>query len=144
MKTHVEFRSDAFPPEEDGADELNPGCIELAKFLSRNLKGKGFETEEPGEEDWGWMVPIKNKDFALWIGCGCYRDENHDDGFLCFIEPHTPTIRRFGFLWKIDVSERVTTLQRALNEVLSEHPGVRDIRWWTYDGFNRPRRSVRD
>lgn len=145
MKTHVEFRSDAFPLEEDGADEVNPGRFgrRLARFVSDELKAKKFAAYEPVEADWGWIVPIANKGFELSIGCGNY-DEYPEDGFLCFIEPHTPTIRRLGFLWKIDVSDRVNALQRALDEVLSEHPGVRDIRWWTYDEFNRPRRSVRD
>jgi hypothetical protein len=70
----------------------------------------------------------------LWIGCGHYQE--YPDGFLCFIEPHTPFVRRF--LKKIDTRERVSSLQRAIDNVLGEAAGVRDKRWWTHDEFNNP------
>lgn len=73
-----------------------------------------------------------NDGFDLWIGCG--NSEEHPDGFLCFIEPHTPVIRRL--FRKIDAAERVTALQRVMDAVLEEPPGVRDKRWWTHDEFN--------
>ena len=141
MKTHVEFRSTAFPPEENGADEVNPGRFgrQLARFVAEGLRKKGFATKEPVEADWGWRVPIENEGFDLWIGCGNY-DEYPEDGFLCFIEPHTPTLRRWLF-WKIDVSDRVTALQRAIHDVLISHTQIRDIKWWTYDEFNRPNKK---
>jgi hypothetical protein len=70
----------------------------------------------------------------LWIGCGNY--EEYPDGFLCFIEPHKPTIRKF--LRKIDTSARVGALREAIDQLLSTNPGIRDKRWWTFDEFNRP------
>lgn len=139
MKTHVEFRSDAFPPYEDEEDAISPGRSgkRLAEFLVRGLKNRGFEPLEPIAEDWGWMIPIRNDGFGPWIGCGNY-DEHPDDGFLCFIEPHEPTIRRFGFLWKVDTCARVTALQEAIDRELEANPAIRDKRWWTYEEFNRP------
>ena len=87
MKTHVQFRSDAFPPYDGEEDEINPGRYgkRVAEFLVRGLKDKGFEPLDPVAEDWGWVVPIKNDGFNLWIGCGNY-DEYPDDGFVCFID----------------------------------------------------------
>jgi hypothetical protein len=99
--------------------------------------GEGFEPGDLIAEDWGWMVPIKNEGFPLWIGCGNY--DEHPEGFLCFIEPHTPVIRRF--LKKIDTRARVETLQSALDRILSGHSGVRDKRWWTHEEFNQPQRA---
>ena len=136
MKTHVEFRSNAFPPYEGEEEEINPGVYgkRLAEFLCRGLREKGFEPLEPIAEDWRWMLPIKNDGFRLWIGCGNY--DEYPDGFLCFIEPHQPKLRRFLFLGRTDTTTRVTALQKAIDELLSSHPGVRDKRWWSYDEFN--------
>jgi len=78
------------------------------------------------------MVPIVNEDFPLWIGCGRY--EEYPDGLLCFIEPHTPFVRRF--LKKVDTRERVEALQRAMDKALAETAGIRAKRWRTHEDFN--------
>jgi hypothetical protein len=115
---------------------VNPGLwgSRLADFLRDNLRAEGFETEEPVAEDWGWTVPVVNSQFRLWIGCGHYQE--YPDGFLCFIEPHTPFVRRF--LKNIDTRERVTSLRGAIDRVLVETAGIRDKRWWTHEEFNKP------
>lgn len=84
------------------------------------------------------MLPIKNDEFRLWIGCGNY--EEYADGFLCFIEPHTPFVRRL--LRRIDTRERVASLQRAMDTILSEAAGVQEKRWWTHDEFNNPTQTA--
>ncbi len=138
MKTHVEFRSTSFPPYEGEEDEINPGRYgkRVAELLVRGLKLKGFQPLEPFAADWGWVVPIQNEGFRLWIGCGNY--DEYPDGFLCFIEPHQPTIRKFLFLGKIDTSARVIALQKAIDEVLSAEPVIYNKRWWNYEEFNNP------
>ena len=138
MKTHVEFRSDQFPPYEDGSDEVNPGVFgkRLAEFLFAGLKSKGFEPLSIIAEDWGYVVNIKNDEFSLWVGCGNY--EEYPDGFLCFIEPHKPVIRRLGFLWKIDTSARVSALQEAIDQLLTDNTSIRDKKWWTSEKFGSP------
>ena len=80
------------------------------------------------------MVPVANDPFRLWIGCGHYQE--YPDGFLCFIEPHTPFVRKL--LKKIDTQARVASLQRAMDKVLSQAAGIREKRWWTHDEFNNP------
>ncbi|MBI3463273.1 MAG: hypothetical protein HY000_09470 [Planctomycetes bacterium] len=136
MKTHVEFRSEKFPPYDGEEAEINPGCWgkRLAEFLAGGLSREGFEVQEPIAEDWGVAVPNQNDQFPLWIGCGNYAE--YPDGFLCFIEPHTPVVRRW--FRKIDTVEKVTALQAALHRVLSADASIRDIRWWTYEEFNSP------
>ena len=101
----------------------------------RGLRDKGFVPLDPVAEDWGWVVPIENDGFSLWVGCGNY-EEYPDDGFLCFIEPHRPRIRRW-ILWTVDTSASVTKLQEAIDQLLSANPTVRDKKWWSYDEFNR-------
>jgi hypothetical protein len=142
MKTYVEFRSDAFPAYEGEEDEINSGRHgkRAAEFLARGLREKGFEPLTPVAEDWGWVVPIRNDGFKLWIGCGSY-DEYPGDGFLCFIEPHQLLIRRW-ILWTVDTSARIAALQQAMDAVLLANPAVRDVKWWTHDEFNRPERPA--
>lgn len=135
METYVEFRSDLFPAYEGEENEVNPGRWgkRLAEFLRDHLRQQGFQTGEPSAEDWGWMLPVTNESFPLWIGCGNF--EQTSDGFLCFIEPHTPFVRRF--LRRISTEARVGSLQRAVDKVLDDASGIRDKRWWTYEEFNR-------
>jgi hypothetical protein len=73
--------------------EINPGRFgkRLAEYLSAELGRRGERVGELFAEDWGWVVPIENVGFDLWIGVGNY--EEYPDGFLCFIEPHTEHVR---------------------------------------------------
>jgi hypothetical protein len=136
MQTHVEFRSDRFPALEGEEKLVNPELWgkQLADFLRAGLRGQGFETKEPVAEDWGWVVPVVNKSFRLWIGCGHYQE--CPDGFLCFIEPHTPFVRKL--FKKIDTRERIAALRQAMDKVLAEDAGISSKRWWTYEEFNNP------
>jgi hypothetical protein len=136
MKTHVEFQSDKFPAYESEQGDINPGRYgkRVAEFLSAGLKVHGFEPEELIAEDWGWIVPIKNDDFKLRIGCGNL--DERPGGFLCFIDPHEPVIRRL--FKKVDTRARVEALQAAMDAVLAESVGIRDKKWWTYEEFNNP------
>ena len=135
MHTHVEFRSNRFPALDGEEKLINPGLWgkQLADFLRAGLRGQGFETGEPVAEDWGWFVPVANKSFRLGIGCGRY--EEYDNGFLCFIEPHTPFVRKF--LRKIDSRERILSLQQAIDKVLAESEGITSRHWWTHAEFNQ-------
>jgi hypothetical protein len=137
MKTHVEFRSDRFPPCPEEDEEVNPGIWgkRLAEFLAAGLKSHGIATREPFAEDWGWMVPIDNDAFPLWIGCANYA-EYPDDGFLCFVEPSEPFVRRW--FRKIPTEAQVGAVTKALAVLLSSEPAIRDIKWWTKEEFDHP------
>lgn len=136
METHVEFRSDKFPPLDGEEKLINPELWgkRLADFLREGLRKQGFETEEPIAEDWGWLVPVVNQSFRLWIGCGHYQE--YDDGFLCFIKPHKPFVWRF--FKRVDTRQRIGALREAMDKVLAEEEGIRSKRWWTYEEFNHP------
>ncbi len=136
LLTHVEFRSDLFPPLEGEERLINPDLWgkRLTDFLRRGLREEGFETKEPVAEDWGWLVPVLNDAFPLWIGCGHYQE--YDDGFLCFIEPHKLFVRKF--FMRLDTRDIISNLQQAIDKVLSNEPRIREKRWWTYDDFNKP------
>jgi hypothetical protein len=134
MLTYVEFKSAAFPAYDGESEEINPGRFgkRLAEYLSAELSQRGEKVGEPFAEDWGWVVPIENAGFDLWIGVGNY--EEYPDGFLCFIEPHTDYVRRF--LRKIPTRERVQALRRRLDAALVAHAHIRDVKWSTHEEFN--------
>jgi len=129
LRTHVEFRSDAFPSEPGEEEEINPGRwgIALARYLRVELTARGFTGKDPFFEDWGCCIPLDNEGFSLWIGCGNYGD--YDDGFLCFIQPRKPFVWRL--FRKLDASGRIAAVADALDSALRSHPSIRDIRWWT-------------
>lgn len=100
MKTYVEFRSSRFPPYEDGSDEVNPGVFgkRLAEFMKEGLARKGLKPNEIIAEDWGYIIPLENDRFNLWVGCA--NIDETVDRFLCFIEPDRPVVYRYWLFWK--------------------------------------------
>ena len=129
MRTHIEFLSGAFPPYESEEEEINPGKYgkRLADFLADGLKSHGFHVTAVSPEDWGWMIELENKEFPLWV-----RSENYEEdanGFLCFIEPSKPTIRKW--FKKIDTTDTVERLASAIESIPEQSDNVSNIRWWT-------------
>ncbi len=127
MRTHVEFRSTAFPAYAGESEEINPGRHgkRLAEFLAAELPKHGFAVRGTGVEDWGCMVELQHDAFPLWVGCG--NADDTADEYLCFIEPSKPTVRKW--LKTIDTRATVERLAAALDTILREHPDTRDLRW---------------
>ena len=67
--------------------------------------------------------------FPLWIGCGQYLE--FDDGFLCFIEPSKPYVRRW--FRRIFVSDLVERLALVMDQCLQGSSAIVDVRWWNED-----------
>jgi len=128
MKTHVEFRSDKFPPYEGEEEQINPDLWgkRLGEYLKKKLGPEGIETDELIPEDWGWCLPVKNDAFSMWIGCGHYQE--YPNGYLCFVEPSKPIIRRL--FKKIDTTQQVSRVTKALDKILTSDPEITDLRWW--------------
>ncbi|WP_257306053.1 hypothetical protein [Geothrix campi] len=128
MRTHIEFKSAEFPAYPGEEEEINPGRHgkRLAEFLHSALANEGFEVSEIYAEDWGWVIPIQNDAFPLWVGCGNY--EEFENGFLCFIEPSKPFVRRL--FRKVNTTAAVERLAVALERALAKSPGITELRWW--------------
>jgi len=128
MKTHVEFRSDKFPPYEGEEEQINPHLWgkRLAEYLEQRLKAEGIDAGDMIPEDWGWCLPIKNNAFPVWIGCGHYQE--YPNGYLCFVEPSKPIIRRL--FKKIDTTDQVRRVVETLDKILTSDPEITDVRWW--------------
>lgn len=139
MLSHVEFRSDAFPPYDDEQDRINPGRYgqRLGEFLDRELRATGVSSAGLIEEDWGWRIPIEHNEFDAFIGLGNY--DEYPNGFLVFIEPSKPRIRRFPKIWRsIDTTSFVAGIQGTLDRILRSSEEVYDLKWWTEYEFNNP------
>jgi len=128
MRTHLEFASTSFPalPEED--ELVNPGLYgkRLAEFLSSELPHHGYAVTYIGPEDWGWRIDLEHSAFPLWVGCSSY-----SKGFLCFIEPSRPFIRKF--FRKIPTAEVVERLATTLQSLFEQSGKVQQMRWWRED-----------
>jgi hypothetical protein len=131
MRTHVEFRSAKFPAYEGEEEQVNPGLWgkRLAEYVSQRLRAAGFQTGAIYTEDWGWGIPLSNDAFPMWIGCG--RNAECADGYLIFVEPSKPLIRRF--LRKIDTTSDVGRVADALDEILTSDSEIHGVRWWGED-----------
>jgi hypothetical protein len=127
MKTQAQFRSDKFPAYENEEEEINPGLWgrRLAEYLVSNLKEKGIEVGEPIAEDWGYYIPVENKEFRLAICCG--HQDGDDNEFLCFTDPSKPIVRKF--FKKIDASSQLEIITNALNEIFTSDPEIRELEW---------------
>lgn len=127
MQTQVEFRSAKFPPYEGEEEQINPGLWgkRLAEYLVQKLGEKGIGAEQMIAEDWGWYIPIRNEGFRLAVCCG--HQDGDDDEFLCFTEPSTPIVKKL--FRKIDATEQLTRLTKAMEEILASDPEIKDIVW---------------
>jgi hypothetical protein len=130
MRTHVEFRSGKFPPYPGEEAEVNPGLWgkRLAEYLCTQLRARGVMLGEIYAEDWGWEVPVQNDAFPMWIGCGRYQE--YPDGYLVFIEPSRPTVRK-GLFRRIDTTADVERVAGILDGILRSDSEIREVRWWS-------------
>ena len=130
LKTHIEFRSDNFPQtsEEQKDWDGQIGGYTLAKYLSEELPKHGVTVSNFLNEDWGYLILLADEKFKdIWIGCNHYQE--YENGFLVFINPSKPIVKK-GFFKKIDISEQLTFLATILNEILTTNPTIYAQHWW--------------
>ena len=131
MRTHVEFRSNKFPPYQGEEEQVNPDLWgkRLVEYLEDRLNAEEIQTGEMCPEDWGWCLPLVNDTFRMWIGCGRY--QKYPDGYLCFIEPSKPFVRKW--LKKIDTREIVGRIADILDKILTADADINNVHWLTKD-----------
>ena len=119
----LEFRSGDFPADPDEHRVVNPGRHgrRLANHIAEGLRRAGWRVVEPDAEDWGWRVEVRGHGFPLWVGCGNVDGEEGD--FLVFVEPDTPTVRRW--FRTIDARPAAQALHDAVRAILSAAGEVR-------------------
>ena len=127
MRTHLQFVSPAFDPEPREDAATNPGIFgkRLAGFLANEFGRLELGGGEPVAEDWGWMVPLKNREFPLWLGCASY---DSPPEWLVFIEPSQPWVRKL--FRRIDTTAIVADIAGWLETILTRSGSATDLRWW--------------
>jgi hypothetical protein len=127
VKTFVEFRSNKFPTYEGEQEKINPGLWgkRLAEYLVRKLPAHGLAGGEIILEDWGCYVPVEVDGAKLALCCG--HQYGDDDEFLVFTDPQQPIVRKL--FKKVDLTEPLTRLVNAVNEILTADPDIRAINW---------------
>ena len=98
----------------------------LAEYLHEKLTQKGVKPGEIYCEDWGWGIPLPHDAFKMWLGCGHYQE--YPDGYLVFIEPSKPTVRK-GLFKKIDTTADVERIALLLDQILKADTEISEIRW---------------
>ncbi|MEF8720907.1 MAG: hypothetical protein V5B44_25690 [Candidatus Accumulibacter necessarius] len=105
----------------------------MAEFLSQELPAHGFPVSSVSVEDWGVKVALENAEYPLWLGCGNY--EEHENAFLCFIEPSTPFVRKW--FRKLPNAPTVERLATAMETILQSSGKVSNLRWWSENELRR-------
>jgi len=136
MRTQVEFVSADFPPYPGEEHDLNPGRygIRLAELLAQELPAHGFPVESVTVEQWGVRIGLQNPGYPLWVGCGNY--ETYENGFLCFIEPAKPYVRKW--FRKLPNAPTVERLATAIESILQDSGKVSQLRWWLENELRSP------
>jgi hypothetical protein len=75
VETHVGFVAD-FPSDYDGGP---PAGLELATFISQQLRDRGFDTEAPADhEGWSWEFVTVDSEFRVYTIVGLVGDMESD------------------------------------------------------------------
>ena len=128
MRTHLEFQSPAFEPEQGEDDETNPGIFgrRLARFLADEFAALGYGGPNIIAEEHGWWVMLDNPEFPLALICASF---DAPSGWLVQINPSQPFVRKMLFK-KIDTTKVVEKVAHHLETILTTSGSATDLRWW--------------
>lgn len=128
MNAALEFISPHFAAEPDEESLVAPGRWgrRLALYVAEHLRARGLAAEPPRPTDWGWRIDVTaGAPFKLWIGCGNLDESG--DGYLVFVEPSRPHVRRL--FRKLATAPYVEPIAEALRAALDESGKVSELRW---------------
>ena len=122
----LEFKSSAFPVVMGEDDETNPGIFgkALARWLSEQLRARGFPSGDVIAEDFGWCVPLLGKPPALYVACAS-TDEAEDQWRVFAFAESGLMSRIFG---KDTDGESLKVLYAAVKGILEVAPQVQQLR----------------
>jgi hypothetical protein len=68
----VLFTTSRFNLSEVKEHFINPCCFgeDVAAWIRKPLEAKGWATQEPGQEDWGWYVDVRLDDQSYTLSIG--------------------------------------------------------------------------
>jgi len=134
-RTHVTFRTSRFNQTEVRSHFINPNCFgdDCAAWLVGGLRDRGWtDMSEPWQEDWGWQTSTARNGHKYLISVGLMEED--DPEWLVHVQEHTGLLTRLR--GKAGPSA-LRDLVRAVQDVLTAGPDIRQARWHFEDVFMR-------
>jgi len=131
LKIQMEIRAPGFPRDAHDDEMVNSFMSghALALFVEKRMEAKGYVKDALIDEDWGWLLMMRDPDHDLAVEV-CFHslaaeddDPAADHQFYVTFEPARPVLRRWFFLSR-NISAAVRRLSDAVFSVLSESEGV--------------------
>ena len=80
MKLVLSFTTSKFDVTKEPPNEPNPiPGHSFLEWIGPELRGAGFEVDEPFGEDWGWCLEVRNADGRYFVGACAFPDEEPAD-----------------------------------------------------------------
>lgn len=141
--TIVTFKSSAFNMSEPKEYFINPCCFgdDVARWLAEQLRSRGYQAAQvPGQEDFGWYLRFSVSGIEHCFVIGHRPDDNNGEGvWIGWLE------RSRGFVASL-LGARTRGIQpaavRAIHEILSSSPQMRNVRWHFRSDFDSGREEV--
>lgn len=128
MRNHVTFKCTKFNLTERHENFINPDNFgeDLANWLTLLLdKEANIESFDPGQEDWGWYIPLKHKEKTFYINLGFYPNEDTD--WLLWVEPPSRSIiEKFK---KINYNNETIFVCNSVNSILQSENTISEVHW---------------
>ncbi|HEY4313853.1 MAG TPA: hypothetical protein VGN12_30725 [Pirellulales bacterium] len=112
---HVVFVTDRFNCSQPMSHYINACCYgdDLAAWLAQKLLPRGYDVDEPGQEDWGWYLQVANGERRWFVAIGVTQP---NEAFLT--PPSLSTAAPRGNLgeWRIIIKTRGSLWQRLTHK----------------------------
>lgn len=123
------FRTARFNLSEVKPHFINPCCFgeDLAAWLNTELVTRGYEAETPGQEDWGWYLPLRRGGDSYYLDISGNADQegsNHGE-WRVMVEKRRSIWDRLTGRNRITVKD---SLFGVLENLLRSQPDFCDIR----------------
>lgn len=140
MQNTARFSTDIFNTTIVHEHFINDCCFgeDVGEWLKSRLEAKGYEIDDPGQEDWGWYLGCV-KDGVTYMLCLYFMEEDEEPFWQIVVVVCVPFLKRI-FRPKPEIPAQ---LRRDIHNVLESEPKIRDIYWLNLDGASELNMSAR-
>lgn len=133
----VTFKSSVFNVSEARAYFINPSVFgdDVARWLAENLRSNGYQAAEaPGQEDFGWYFCFSVAGIEHCFVVGFRPGDNSNEGlWIGWLERSRSLVASLLGARKRGVQPAAV---RAIHEILTRSPEIRDVRWHLQRDFD--------
>ena len=139
MKHSYWFNSELFRVQKRKGNQTNSRCYgkELATWLCRKLRNRGYKNLKLIPEDLGWYVMCSSKNYMLWVCCESILNEDYDPDIppkakdiTWHVYPEIEVPIFFFYSWVkslvgvLDLEQPLNKLNNELSEILNSEPKI--------------------